>query len=145
MSARDELAAAILGPNDLPSSDEWDDSHIDPKYAADRVLKDFIVISKSDLPEVTRSKGDSHTYYAGGENIVYTGESNARDWCLRDIAVWQFIANEELALNARRDDLARELAGEAENDPGCRVNYAGMVRTSQLAIDRIIALEQAQS
>ena len=111
--------------------------------AAERVLENFVVIPKADLPEVKRDGADSNTFRADGQNIVYTSESNARDWCLRDIAVWQFIANEESALQVRRDELAREIAGEAEKDPDCRVNYAGMVKTARIAIDRIIALEEA--
>lgn len=111
--------------------------------AADRVLQHFVVIPKADLPAVKRSNHDAHTFYADGQNIVYTSESNARDWCLRDIAVWQFVANEAVSLQSRRDELAREIAGEAEKDPDCRVNYAGMVTTARIAIDRIITLEQA--
>jgi hypothetical protein len=139
------LAKAILGPNDLPPQDEWDDSHIDPEYAADRVLKEFVIIPKADLPEVQPTTGDPNSYRADGQSIVYMSEENAREWCLRDIAVWQFIANQESALQARRDELAREIAGEAEKDPNCRVNYAGMVPTARIAIDRIIALEEATS
>jgi hypothetical protein len=109
--------------------------------AADILHNEFVIIPKADLPEVTRNKYDSHAYHAGGEQIVYVSEGNARDWCLRDIAVWQFMANEESTRNARRDELAREIAGEAEKDPDCRVNYAGMVTTARIAIDRIIELE----
>jgi hypothetical protein len=143
MSARDELAAVILGPNEIPMPEEADDSHIDPKYAADRVLAKFVVIPRADLPQVKKSLHDKDTYLADGQSIVYMGQENARQWCLRDVAVWQFIASQDAALDRRRDELAREIAGEAEKDPNCRVNYAGMVTTARIAIDRIIALEQA--
>jgi hypothetical protein len=128
-----QLAEAIDNPNGT----------IGKIAAADRVLREFVVIPRSDLPAVKRSVHEPNGYIAGGETIIYTGGENARGWCLKDIAVWQFIVNEETARNARRDELAREIAGEAEGDPDCRVNYSGMVKTARIAIDRIIALEEA--
>jgi len=120
-----------------------DGGQIGKNAAADRVLKNFVIIPRSDLPEVKRSPGDRNSYRTDGESVVFTSLDNAKMWCLRDIAVWQFIANEETALQIRRDELAREIAGEAEKDPDCKVNYAGMVATARIAIDRIIALEEA--
>jgi len=145
------LAKAILGPNDLPPQDEWDDSHIDPQYAADRVLEEFVIIPRADLPEVQSTPGDPNSFRCDGQSIVYMGAQNAREWVIRDIAVWQHLeaaeakerAVNDARLANRRDVLAREIAGEAEKDPNCRVNYAGMVLTARIAIDRIIALEEA--
>lgn len=130
---RDELAAAILGPNDTPPPDEADDSHIDPIFAADRVLKDFVVIRRSDLPEVTRSKHDENAYYAERESIVYTSPENARMWVMRDVAVWQFIEREVGAVSRRRDELAAEFTAVK--------SYGAQLPYTQKLIDRIIELE----
>jgi hypothetical protein len=100
--------------------------------AADVITEEFVVIPRSDLPAVKRSEHDSHTYYTDGENVVYTGVENARTWCLRDVAVWQFIELE----GSRRQALLKEL--------GSQFDYNELESASPLvlAIDRIIELEK---
>ncbi len=106
--------------------------------AAEVLADEFVVIPRSDLPDVKRSEHDENTYLTDGENVVYTGEDNAKMWCLRDIAVWQFIATEGATRNNRRDELARELAG----DGGYAYRFAE--EPLKTAIDRIIELENAK-
>jgi len=112
-----------------------DNSGFDVERGVEIFEELFVIIPRSALPTVKRSEHDKDTYYTGGENIVYTSEENARQWVMRDIAVWQFIANEGKARATRRDDLARELVGDDA--------YAYRFAEDPLktAIDRIIELE----
>lgn len=105
---------------------------------ASHIEEGYVIIPKSDLPEVHRDKSDGNTYRAGSQSIVYMSEENAREWCLRDVAVWQFIANEESGRRTRRDDLARELSN-------CGYDYLGAAPILRTAIDRIIQLESERT
>lgn len=118
------------------------------KAAALAIETEYLFIRRDQLPTVRESAPNAHTYYVGNDNIVFTSEENARKWVMADIAVWQHIAAKEDAareakqeLNRRRDELAREIAGEAEGDPHSQVIYKGLVKTARIAIDRIIELE----
>jgi len=95
----------------------------------------YVIIPRSDLPEVTRSQHDENTYYAERENIVYTSPENARMWVMRDVAVWQFIESEAGIYAARREELARELS------PLLSVTFGELSPAAKNAIDRIIELE----
>ncbi len=111
---------------------------IQPAVNASReIAAEFVTIPKAALPGVKRSEHDEHTYYTDGENVVYTSEDNAKMWCLRDIAVWEFIKHEGEATVMRRDELARELV----NDGAYAYRFAE--DPLKLAIDRIIELESA--
>jgi hypothetical protein len=105
--------------------------------ATREIFEAFVIIPKADLPAVKRSEHDENMYLTDGENIVYTGETNARMWCIRDVAVWQFIANEQSARDKRRDELARELS------PLRGATFRELSPAACNAIDRIIELEQA--
>ncbi|UXM90931.1 hypothetical protein [Paenarthrobacter sp. JL.01a] len=118
------------------------------KAAALAIEAEYLFIRRAELPEVRESAHDPNSYYVGTDNVVFTSEENARKWVMADIAVWQHIAAKEdaareakQALDKRRDELAREIAGEAEGDPHSQVIYKGMVKTARIAIDRIIELE----
>jgi hypothetical protein len=118
------------------------------KAAALAIEAEYLFIRRDQLPTVRESFPNAHTYYVGNDNIVFTSEENARKWVMADIAAWQHIAAKEdaareakQALDKRRDELAREIAGEAEGDPHSQVIYKGLVTTARIAIDRIIELE----
>lgn len=102
--------------------------------ATDILHEAFVIIDREDLPEVTRSQHDENTYYAERENIVYTSAANARMWVMRDVAVWQFIEQEESAVMRRRDELAAEFTAVQ--------SYGGQLPYTQKLIDRIIELEK---
>jgi hypothetical protein len=103
-----------------------------PSLAADTIAAEFVTIPRADLPTVKRSEHDSNVYYADGENICYTSLENAQMWCMRDIAVWQFIDSE----GSRRQDLMEEL--------GSQFKYSELAADHPLAlaVDRIIELEE---
>lgn len=106
-------------------------------YVTMTLEQDFVVIPREVLPAVKRDERDGNSYRTDGQSVVYTSLENARTWCLRDIAVWQFIEKEGSALDVRRDALAKEFAGDTT------AGYAHCSMTARKAIDRVIELEKA--
>lgn len=106
--------------------------------ATDILHEEFVIIAKADLPAVKRSESDEHSYHTDGDNVVFTSEENARMWVMRDLAVWQFLVNEETGKACRRDEIARELV----NDGTYAYRFAD--DPLKLAIDRIIELEASK-
>lgn len=121
----------------------------------------FVVIPRGDLPAVFESEHGNGYYTNLAQEfyspcLKYSPEDGDKpgDWnqkiAYANLAVALAVEARETRakaaatkLKARRNELAHQIAGEAEGDPDCKVNYAGMVRTAQIAIDRIIELEDA--
>jgi hypothetical protein len=140
--AKAQLTTTIVGSN---SRDEWGMCELSPEHAADRILRDFVVIARADLPEVKRSVHDKDNYIAGGQSICYTGVENALMWIIRDVAVWQFLEQEQAALTqkqvvlaSRRDELA-VMFGVGNQQ---YIHASPALRT---AIDYIIEMENANA
>ena len=106
--------------------------------AAREIAAEFVIIAKADLPAVKRSEHDENTYHTDGQAVVYTSEDNAQMWCLRDIAVWEFIKAEGDARTSRREELAGIVS------PLLNVTYSELSPAAQNAIDYIIKLEAAK-
>jgi hypothetical protein len=139
--AKAQLTTAIVGSN---SRDDWGMCELSPEHAADRILRDFVVIARADLPEVKRSVHDKDSYIAGGQSICYTGVENALMWVIRDVAVWQFLEQEQENLERDRTTLMsrqNELAIEFSVSGG---DYISSSLATRAAIDYIIKLEDAK-
>lgn len=137
-----ELAAIILGPNDTPPPGEADDSHIDPVYAAERVLNSFVIIPRTDLPafKIIDRKGEPHVDCGsdwGTWNVKHV--ERMRETALEYVGAWltaeQWHAEQEEARMTRRDELARQYT--------LSDSYAASDLSSRALIERIIELEQA--
>jgi hypothetical protein len=109
----------------LPATNE------DATALAEHLESGFVIIPKADLPSVKRSEHDENSYRVDGESVVYTSLENARMWCMRDIAVWQFIESE----GSRRRELMEELGSQF------KFSELATDHPLALAIDRIIELE----
>lgn len=114
---------------------------------ADRICDQFIIIDRAELPSVSDSTGgDPNTFYVDGTNVVFTSANNAREWCLRDIAVWQHIEHKQADyLDRRRDELALEFTADTRGTLSGACNYSGLLPWTRKMVDRIIELEKAQS
>lgn len=101
----------------------------------------FVIIPRDELPGVTPTPGDPNTFRCDGQSIVYMSVENARDWVMRDVAVWQHMklrdADRRAQLANRRNELAAELAGEGFS----RTTYDDVPCVAKNAIDRIIDME----
>ena len=119
----------------------------------------FITIPRGSLPDVNIEElfkghlvavvrdedGITTQWEVRKENIRHASQCAIAALAVASRLEEYFTSEEHAArvLQERRDELARQIAGEAERDPDCKVNYAGMVKTARIAIDRIIELENA--
>lgn len=116
------------------------------KIIATALNEDFVLIPKADLPVVTQGHSsmvyppgtvqDSSTYYAGGENFVFTSEENARKWVLGDVAVWQYIRDRRVA-----EEKQRMVERRATDLRRVKIALDLGVHRSSRAVQRIIELE----
>jgi hypothetical protein len=117
----------------------------DYEEATRKMHDEFVVIPRSELPEVVagREPGDFRT---DGQSVVFTSADNAREWVLRDVAVWQHLealrSTAAAKRNARREELAASMVEEAYGDNGHARKYGSLSGLMKLAIDRIIELEE---
>lgn len=120
---------------------------------ADAILDQFVVIPRSELPEVTTDTHWGDIKVASGLTFAkgVTAELMQRN-ALATIAIWQYVEGRtaeteaaEVKRNARRDELAVDLAEGLKSYGEHRI-YAGLSTVAKRAIDRIIELEaQAQA
>ena len=132
---------------------------VDPNDALDIAVsileaagQQSVIVPLRDLPEVSQDHtGDPTSFRAGGESVVFTSAENAREWTLRDIAVWKFIeARDKRDAETRQKLQERRVAVLASLLPEAAAanNLPEPHELSMLdgrAIDRIIELEDGQA
>lgn len=82
------------------------------------ILKDFVVIPHSDLPEIKSVEVDREGvagFQFANDNIVFQSSDNGYKWVCHDIAAWlrfQELDLEKLKEETLKDKLAQELTGQ---------------------------------
>jgi hypothetical protein len=120
----------------------WQDANTLPDYRAERILAEFIVIPRSELPEVVER--DRAFIVAGMTYSKIISMEERRNDALHSLAITEHVgareseaAASEAKRNARRDELARQFSVTDYRQ------YSGVSGIAQKAIDRIIELEEA--
>lgn len=140
MNPRDVITKVILDHTGRGANESICADRVDRAAVADELLSRYVFIEQACLPSVSERESESDTYLVDGTNVVFTSTGNALDWCLRDIAVWQYLERKESARNCRREELLREFMPEAERANNLPT-WDDLNTTFQRAIDRVIELE----